>query len=65
MSQRDITNYLLSFKCKIYEIWLGETACIFLMFLISAFQISMECKTQNPGGKYKTIQFTLTENIHV
>ena len=37
---------VLSLKCKISAVWLVETACIFLIFLIPTVQISMECKTQ-------------------
>ena len=37
---------LLSLKCKISAIWLVETACIFLIFLIATVHISMECETQ-------------------
>ena len=37
-------NLLL--QCKISAIWLVETACIFLIFLITTVQISMECETQ-------------------
>ena len=40
------TYVLLSLKCKITAIWLVETACIFLIFLIATVQISMECETQ-------------------
>ena len=36
----------LSLKCKISPIWLVETACIFLIFLIATAQISMECEIQ-------------------
>ena len=35
-----------SLKCKISAIWLVETACIFLIFLIATVQISMECESQ-------------------
>ena len=37
--------YALSFKCKISAIWLVETACKFLIFLIPTVQISLECET--------------------
>ena len=36
----------LSLKYKIPAIWLVETACIFLIFLIATVQTSMECETQ-------------------
>ena len=36
----------LSLKCKISAIWLVETACIFLIFLIATVQISMDCEMQ-------------------
>ena len=41
----------LSLKCKISAVWLVETACIFLIFLIATVQISIECETQEnePG----------------
>ena len=35
---------VLSLKCKISAIWLVETACIFLIFLIATVQI-LECET--------------------
>ena len=36
----------LSLKFKIFTIWLVETACIFLIFLIAIVQLSMKCGTQ-------------------
>ena len=38
--------YYLSLKCNISAIWLVETACIFLIFLIATEQISMKCEIQ-------------------
>ena len=38
--------YYLSLKCKISAVWLVETACIFLIFLIATVQMSMKCETQ-------------------
>ena len=47
--EMNVDSYLhllpLSLKCKISAIWLVETACIFLIFLIATVQISMECET--------------------
>ena len=42
----DLVCMVLSLKCKISAIWLGETVCIFLIFLIATVQVSMECETQ-------------------
>ena len=36
-------------------IWLVETACIFLIFLITAVEISMECETQESEAGYTNI----------
>ena len=36
---------MVSLKCKISAIWLVETACIFLIFLIAAVEILIECET--------------------
>ena len=37
---------MLSYIIKISAIWLVEAACIYLIFLITTMQISMECETQ-------------------
>ena len=51
----------LSLKCKISAIWLVETACTFLIFLIATIQISMECENAGKrGGIYETSEFALT-----
>ena len=44
-SNSECENYLL-LKCKISEIWLVETACMFQIILIATVQISMEYETQ-------------------
>ena len=33
-------------------VWLVETACIFLIFLLGTVQISMECETQDSQAGY-------------
>ena len=43
---------LLQLKYKMSPIRLLETACIFLTFLISTVQISMECETQESQEEY-------------
>ena len=44
--------FILLLKCKISEILLFKTACIFLIFLITTMQISMECETQESQAGY-------------
>ena len=51
---------LLSLNCKISAIWLVETACIFLIFLIATVQISVECETQESEAGY-----TKNLNLHI
>ena len=41
----------LSLKCKISAIWLVETACIFLIFLIVKVQMLMECEMQESKAR--------------
>ena len=43
---------MLSLKCKISIIWLVETLCIFLMFLITTVQMSMGCEMQESKAGY-------------
>ena len=51
--ERNIFQYrILSLKYKISAIWLVETVCIFLIFLIATVQISMECETQESEAGY-------------
>ena len=46
------TYLTLSLKCKIFTIWLVETACVLMIFLITTVQISIECETQKREAKY-------------
>ena len=41
----DVISFL-SLKWKISAIWLGETACMFLIFLIATVKILKECETR-------------------
>ena len=45
----------LSLKCKTSAISLVETACMFLIFLITSMQISMECETKESEAKFEFI----------
>ena len=45
----------LSLKCKTSAISLVETASMFLIFLITSMQISMECETKESEAKFEFI----------
>ena len=45
----------LSLKCKTSAISLVETACMFLIFLITSMQISMECEMKESEAKFEFI----------
>ena len=55
MSLRLVILFLLSLKCKISAIWLVETACIFLIFLITTVPISIECEKQETYNHFHNI----------
>ena len=61
--QIDVSYCLLSLKCKISAIWLVETACIFLIFLIATMQISMDVKRKGTRQDIQNI-WTYTNLKH-
>ena len=53
----------LSLKCKTSAISLVETACMFLIFLITSMQISTECETKESEAKFAKYRYRV--NLHL